>query len=675
VVFLLIVHLRWRSLLDVSAAALVAASLTAFFWLPALGETSLVQLEWATSGNVDFRQWLVDPAGATEKHKHVENRQTRTGYVDLNLHYPHQLIAPPKVSLAQVGLASVGLAFTGVMLVRAARRLALPRRRIRPSPGQAGAALPAERAAPWAVPTFLLIAGVCWYLTIAPSATLWERLPGLHLLQFPWRLLGPIAVCVALAGAGALASLQFWLEARWDRRGWIAGTTVVVLVMSGVLVNSLGDRHYETVDSPDRVIDAHALVEDERKDPFGAGTTSGKEFLPRHVSIPERFYGERRTIRTINTLYPSGEWIGGMFRPLEGPLRLLNWRGGPLWLSARFANDGQRAEPLGIHQLLYAGWEVRVDGTLIRPDTAPHIEVQDASVGFMVVPIPPGEHTITLEFGLTRIRALATATTLAGALGVSVALAWWLARRRPRANPLLVPASSAALCCLIIAGLALRGLLPLVRNVPEAGTARPEHGVWPAAGFSSAYDGLLVNVAEAVRTGQAQLSSPTGSALGLNNFLDVRSLRLTDAEGDRRGRGAAASMGRQWLYMHPTSTVVVDVALPKNRPTAIQSVLAIDPNAWDQPVGDGVRFQASVAPLGPAGMVGESIMVLDKEVNPRANTGERRWVPVEADLSRWSGSTVRLTLRTLPRDELSYDWAGWGDPVVIARDSSRARTG
>jgi hypothetical protein len=65
--------------------------------------------------------------------------------------------------------------------------------------------------------------------------------------------------------------------------------------------------------------------------------------------------------------------------------------------------------------------------------------------------------------------------------------------------------------------------------------------------------------------------------------------------------------------------------------------------------------------------------VIDRSLNPRANAGDRKWVPVEGDLSPWAGQTVRLTLRTEFRDNVAYDWAGWGDPSVSTRVSARGR--
>src|SRR5205823_4511429 len=131
-------------------AAALALGLTSFFWLPALGERGDVQLEWLRYGR-DSRDYLLDPRGHSLNQDHPDNRQTRSGVVDLHLHYPHQLLAPPMMSLAQAGLAI--LAALGVIRARLARR-------------PAGPVLP-----------LLLMAVVCWLLTLSISAPLWGHVP------------------------------------------------------------------------------------------------------------------------------------------------------------------------------------------------------------------------------------------------------------------------------------------------------------------------------------------------------------------------------------------------------------------------------------------------------------------------------------------------------------------
>src|SRR5262249_38652659 len=55
-------------------------------------------------------------------------------------------------------------------------------------------------------------------------------------------------------------------------------------------------------------------------------------------------------------------------------------------------------------------------------------------------------------------------------------------------------------------------------------------------------------------------------------------------------------------------------------------------------------------------------------VQPRGRGEQRRWLDVAVDLSPWAGRRVRLTLRTDPRQDTSYDWSGWAEPAVVRVD-------
>ncbi len=228
------------------------------------------------------------------------------------------------------------------------------------------------------------------------------------------------------------------------------------------------------------------------------------------------------------------------------------------------------------------------------------------------------------------------------------------------------------LAAIALGYLAWRGVRPAFGRfaVAPAPVVAPAAGVWRADTLPQGAGGLVVNLAEATRRGGARLSSPSGALLGAGQFVDVRQLTVVDGDA---GRGAAGTSRRDWLYLHPPSTVSVDVALPAGRTTWLQAALTLDPATWDAPSGDGLRFQASVAPLSPSGAEGTAAIVLDRSLNPRAQPGERRWVPVEADLTPWGGQTVRLELRTLPEDDLSFDWGGWGNPVIVVREFARER--
>ena len=118
--------------------------------------------------------------------------------------------------------------------------------------------------------------------------------------------------------------------------------------------------------------------------------------------------------------------------------------------------------------------------------------------------------------------------------------------------------------------------------------------------------------------------------------------------------------------------MAIDLAVPGGGPVWLQSLLALDPRAWDAPQGDGVRFVATVTPLSGASPGSPPwSSTAPSTPAPRTPSGAGcRWRPTSA-LGR--GETVRLTLRTLPVDDLAYDWAGWGDPVVALREFARLR--
>jgi hypothetical protein len=164
------------------------------------------------------------------------------------------------------------------------------------------------------------------------------------------------------------------------------------------------------------------------------------------------------------------------------------------------------------------------------------------------------------------------------------------------------------------------------------------------------------------------VAAPGGAALGPGAFADVRPLAVTAPD---RPLGDAGPDARRWLYLHPPAAAEVEVAVPAAG-AYLQAGLALDPQAWDAPLGDGVRFLATVRPLdAPAGAAGAATVV-DVVLNPRARGEQRRWVDVVADLGPWAGRRVALRLATEGRADPAYDWAGWGNPAVVRADALTA---
>jgi hypothetical protein len=100
------------------------------------------------------------------------------------------------------------------------------------------------------------------------------------------------------------------------------------------------------------------------------------------------------------------------------------------------------------------------------------------------------------------------------------------------------------------------------------------------------------------------------------------------------------------------------------RGARFRAALALHPAVWTAG-GDGAVFRVSIE------RGGQAFELLRRSVDPRHVADDRRWIPVDLDLSPFAGAPVTLVLETLaspagrPQDG-SYDWALWGHPRVVA---------
>ena len=437
-----------------------------------------------------------------------------------------------------------------------------------------------------------------WYLTFAQSAPVWDAVPGLPLLQFPWRLLGVLGFCVAIAGAGALAGAMTWIERRWPEQGQLLATGLVVLVGAVTLVNHLGDREFVLKPEPDRVVSGRTVFADEYKDLMGVGTTSNREFLPREVSIATYTLGNPRGRNVYERLYPETEWVGGLFYPLSGDVRILGWRAAPLRIGLRLANDGQAPAQIGIRQLRFPGWRAWLDGAPAPVGVVPYSQEQQASLGFMVLEVPPGEHSLSVVFGPTDLRLGALLATVVTVLLASGGVILLLGRRRGWS----VPAMAGLWAVPWLLGVAvvwrtawpMAGVLAAVPVPP----ARPQAGVWSAPGLQAGEGALLVNLAEAAATGRAWITSPGGASVGPTRHVDVQQLTVDDGDPDR---GVAAVSQSAVVVSAPA----VERERGRGHPRRAHGLVPEQPGDGAPDVGGGGgRRRALPGNGGPAGPCG-----------------------------------------------------------------------
>ena len=160
-------------------AIALAVGLTAFFWLPALGEQRYVHIERLTSGSFfDFRKYFLSPA-------ELLSPNIPPDLAGVNPYIPFNL-GPVIVLLAAAGFV------LGIGARVRARAGAVPR---------VCAAAPSLGFQCFCALAALALAA----MTLPLSTPLWEHVPLLVLTEFPWRFVGVAAIPLAMLAGYAVA--------------------------------------------------------------------------------------------------------------------------------------------------------------------------------------------------------------------------------------------------------------------------------------------------------------------------------------------------------------------------------------------------------------------------------------------------------------------------------------
>ncbi|HET7088435.1 MAG TPA: glycosyltransferase family 39 protein [Anaerolineae bacterium] len=372
---------------------LLGLLISAWFWLPALGEAPLVQLDAQTTGYFNY-------AG------HFRS----TDLVEPSLGFDYST-EPPHTPFA-IGLAQAFVTLAGVVATLVTWKRGLTRLRV-----------------------FTLAGLIVSTLMITPlSKPLWDTLPLLPLVQFPWRFLSVQALFASLAasflvyagGAGRGETSQrlpedsppslpraepkghqgtkkslkllgvlvpWWLLRRPFQAGsqsWIAAGVALALAASTLLTlrpDYLPIRADEI--GPERIHAYEAFT-------TNVGTTIRAEYLPR-TTIPRPYTGPT----LIDPAAPPRAI------PVRGEAEAVQVARGPVsqsW-SVRAADDAALAFPT----LHFAGWQASLDGQRVEARAA-------ADLGTIEVDMPEGEHRVTLWLDRTPLRAGAELVSLAAAL-------------------------------------------------------------------------------------------------------------------------------------------------------------------------------------------------------------------------------------------------------------------
>jgi len=351
-------------------AFVLAAGLSAFFWLPALLERGAVELNVIGPGHFDFHEHFLSVGELLAPSRVLDLGATAPRY-RLNLGLAQWLLALP--------------AF-GVLLVRGIR--VLPNSKCTNSQCTNGPVLL----------YFLLVGLGLIFLMLPASAAVWERVPWMAYLQFPWRLLGPANLMLAISAAGATTRLP---ARRW--RGLaLAGSLGAILILA---LPVLYPPAWAPAFGPTTPGD---IIAWEQRS-LALGTTSTGDFLPAGAAQaplhPEpalvESYAHSGPVDKVNrAVLPEGASVEIVE---HGPLH------------DRLAVSTPRKFTLRLYTFYFPGWRAYVDGEEVAIEVA-------TPEGFITVRVPAGEHEVLVRFEDTPPRTAGWTVSVVGLAMLVVAL-------------------------------------------------------------------------------------------------------------------------------------------------------------------------------------------------------------------------------------------------------------
>jgi hypothetical protein len=332
---------EWAGLKNLSLAGLAVLALTAFFWAPQQIEMSWVNIKLQTT-HQDFRNYfLFAPA--------PDNNRFRQSWAELNY-------AASWITLLQTALVwLVGMASWRKQPSRIHRLL---------------------------LRFCLALSAFGLLISLPLSRVLWERLPGLAYLQFPWRLQPLTGLCAGLSVAYFLACREQFSP---RGRNLLAACLTWLLLINFAFTYFIAKRPKASVERAQLI----QLLEASNLTPL---TTAQRRDLESKEDLTYlSFLGNQTYFRPLGAdllLYPASSDYGG--------LTFISGRGQIL---AQHLTNQRRQFSLLITEPVrarfntyhYPHWMARLDGRELGLEAEP-------GSGLILFDLPAGRHTLTLDY-------------------------------------------------------------------------------------------------------------------------------------------------------------------------------------------------------------------------------------------------------------------------------------
>ncbi|MEI2609425.1 MAG: 6-pyruvoyl-tetrahydropterin synthase-related protein [Candidatus Promineifilaceae bacterium] len=268
-----------------------------------------------------------------------------------------------------------------------------------------------------------------WLITPL-SRPVWDYVPLLPQILFPWRFLAMASLAAAMLLALALTA---------DEQGGWRVTPLLILLSLGLLIQAIPWLYppREPIPEAPTITDLAAF----EAPPFFIGTTTLGEYLPRWVEeLPDTTQLRQALITQAD---PD--------RLVPGPTFQVVSRTGST-MDATYNLRVTEPMTLTYQQFYFPGWQATLnEKPLTITPSAPH--------GLLEMRLPPGEHTLHLFFGPTSVRRWGLGLSLVAAALISllpfIPGRYWAWLKPPSDEPFPLPTATPTRLYLPLAGLLL----------------------------------------------------------------------------------------------------------------------------------------------------------------------------------------------------------------------------
>ena len=246
-----------------------------------------------------------------------------------------------------------------------------------------------ERFRIWSA--LLLLAAVATALMLRSSSMLWQLLPKLRFVQFPWRWMSILTIPLVYFLTAAFSRRQF----RWF---WAVGVAALYAGTAIFLVqhNWWDDEEFPTLRAS--IASGEGFDGTDEYDPIGDD----------HYNLPPK--------APLAQLLPADEGPRGQAAKSPATPQIVVERWTPERKMVLVVGSPQPAR-LALRLLNYPAWRVEVNGAKIVPERA-----EDS--GQMVVPLPPGTALVTARFRRTPDRTIGGILSILSLLAAVFLLLW-----------------------------------------------------------------------------------------------------------------------------------------------------------------------------------------------------------------------------------------------------------